>query len=64
VTQQNAALFEEARAASQAMQEQAVKLAELVGIFTLAGSAVTVHPAALVRIAKPAAVRAVKHFQR
>jgi methyl-accepting chemotaxis protein len=33
VTQQNAALVEEAAAASQAMQEQAVKLAEMVSVF-------------------------------
>jgi methyl-accepting chemotaxis protein len=35
VTQQNAALVEEASAASQSMQEQAGKLADLVGMFTL-----------------------------
>ncbi|MYM26865.1 HAMP domain-containing protein [Duganella sp. CY15W] len=38
VTQQNAALVEEAAAASQAMQEQAVKLAEMVAVFQVAGS--------------------------
>lgn len=32
VTQQNAALFEEAAAAAQAMQEQAAKLSEVVGV--------------------------------
>jgi methyl-accepting chemotaxis protein len=37
VTQQNAALVEEASAASQAMQEQAARLAEMVGVFKLAG---------------------------
>jgi methyl-accepting chemotaxis protein len=36
VTQQNAALVEEASAASQAMQEQAARLADMVGVFTLA----------------------------
>ena len=36
VTQQNAALVEEASAASQAMQDQAARLAELVGTFKLA----------------------------
>ncbi|WP_432379892.1 methyl-accepting chemotaxis protein [Duganella sp. P38] len=37
VTQQNAALVEEAAAASQAMQEQAVKLAEMVAVFQVEG---------------------------
>ncbi|MET0266711.1 MAG: methyl-accepting chemotaxis protein, partial [Duganella sp.] len=36
VTQQNAALVEEAAAASQSMQEQAVKLAEMVSVFQVA----------------------------
>ncbi len=36
VTQQNAALVEEAAAASQALQEQAGRLAEVVGVFKLA----------------------------
>jgi hypothetical protein len=35
VTQQNAALVEQAAAASESMQEQAMKLAELVGAFRL-----------------------------
>jgi len=38
VTQQNAALVEQAAAASQAMQEQAVKLAEMVAVFLVEGS--------------------------
>jgi len=38
VTQQNAALVEQAAAASQAMQEQAVKLAEMVAVFQVSGS--------------------------
>jgi methyl-accepting chemotaxis protein len=38
VTQQNAALVEEASAASQAMQEQAARLADMVGVFTLAAN--------------------------
>jgi methyl-accepting chemotaxis protein-1 (serine sensor receptor) len=38
VTQQNAALVEQAAAASQAMQEQAVKLAEMVAVFQVEGS--------------------------
>ena len=45
VTQQNAALVEEAAAASQAMQEQAVKLAEMVSVFQVAGSPVAGSPA-------------------
>ena len=35
VTQQNAALVEEAAAASESMQEQAAALAEMVSIFKL-----------------------------
>ena len=35
VTQQNAALVEEAAAAAQSMQEQASKLAQVVSMFTL-----------------------------
>jgi methyl-accepting chemotaxis protein len=65
VTQQNAALVEQAAAASQAMQEQAVKLAEMVAVFQVSGStstsasasasaSATRRPAA----AKPAAARA------
>ena len=45
VTQQNAALVEEAAAASQAMQEQAVKLAEMVSVFQVAGTPVAGSPA-------------------
>jgi len=43
VTQQNAALVEEAAAASESMQEQAAKLAQAVSVFQLDGS----QPAAL-----------------
>jgi methyl-accepting chemotaxis protein len=39
VTQQNAALVEEAAAAAEAMQEQAGKLSEVVGVFKLLASA-------------------------
>ena len=39
VTQQNAALVEEAAAASQSMQEQAARLAEVVGFFKTGASA-------------------------
>ncbi|MDR7050133.1 methyl-accepting chemotaxis protein-1 (serine sensor receptor) [Duganella sp. 3397] len=46
VTQQNAALVEEAAAASQAMQEQAVKLAEMVSVFQVAGTPVAGTPVA------------------
>ena len=38
VTQQNASLVEEAAAASEAMQEQAAKLAEVVGVFRVASA--------------------------
>jgi methyl-accepting chemotaxis protein len=38
VTQQNAALVEEAAAAAEALQEQAAKLTELVSVFRLTGS--------------------------
>jgi methyl-accepting chemotaxis protein len=38
-TQQNAALVEQASAASQAMRDQAARLAQLVGTFTVAGGA-------------------------
>ncbi len=38
VTQQNAALVEQAAAASEAMQEQAGQLAQAVGVFQLAGT--------------------------
>jgi methyl-accepting chemotaxis protein len=36
VTQQNAALVEQAAAAAQSMQQQAENLSRLVGVFTLA----------------------------
>ncbi|AVR98304.1 methyl-accepting chemotaxis protein [Pseudoduganella armeniaca] len=57
VTQQNAALVEEASAASESMQDQAAKLAQLVGTFTVAQSATSLatRPAApRVAAAKPA----------
>ncbi|MES2756071.1 MAG: methyl-accepting chemotaxis protein [Pseudomonadota bacterium] len=54
VTQQNAALVEEASAASEAMQEQAAKLAQVVSVFKLDNIA-----AAAPRSAPPAARRAV-----
>jgi methyl-accepting chemotaxis protein len=52
-TQQNAALVEEASAASQAMQDQAAKLAELVGMFKLAASGAAVYGHAAARTAQP-----------
>jgi methyl-accepting chemotaxis protein len=59
VTQQNAALVEQAAAASQAMQEQAVKLAEMVAVFQVSGSSTAPRapvrtPAAAAPAAKPA----------
>jgi methyl-accepting chemotaxis protein len=68
VTQQNAALVEEASAASQSMQEQAARLAELVGMFKLAGTtagatvpAAPAAPAAPLRApARPAARKTVQ----
>ncbi|HEX7983210.1 MAG TPA: methyl-accepting chemotaxis protein, partial [Duganella sp.] len=39
VTQQNAALVEQAAAAAEAMQEQAARLSEVVGVFKLGGAA-------------------------
>ncbi len=63
VTQQNAALVEEAAAASQAMQDQAARLAEAVAVFRLEGGAAAAAPtrapaaaaAPAPRLAKPAA---------
>jgi methyl-accepting chemotaxis protein len=63
VTQQNAALVEEAAAASQALQSQAVKLNELVSVFKTSESgavpAVTATSRAPVRVAAAAKPRAV-----
>ena len=50
VTQQNAALVEEASAAAEAMQEQASELARIVSVFRLDGSG-----AAPARASRPAA---------
>ncbi len=60
VTQQNAALVEQAAAASQAMQEQAVKLAEMVAVFQVAGDSGVRRPAAratAAAVATPAAAK-------
>ena len=43
VTQQNAALVEEAAAAAEAQQDQAQQLSQLVGVFTLTTTAQTAH---------------------
>jgi methyl-accepting chemotaxis protein len=54
VTQQNAALVEEAAAAAGSMQDQAAQLAQVVGVFKLAGPALAA-PAAPARApARPA----------
>ena len=58
VTQQNAALVEQAAAASQSMQEQAGNLATVVGFFKTGTHAVAAQPVA--RRAAPAPVAAVK----
>ncbi|NYE62875.1 methyl-accepting chemotaxis protein [Duganella sp. 1224] len=55
VTQQNAALVEESAAASEAMQEQARKLAELVSVFRLAQGASASAPAPAPAPARPTA---------
>ncbi|MDC8756559.1 methyl-accepting chemotaxis protein [Janthinobacterium fluminis] len=71
VTQQNAALVEEAAAAAESLQEQAGKLADVVGVFKLdgvsagmaasrAGTAKKAPPAAPVARAKPAAKPALR----
>jgi methyl-accepting chemotaxis protein len=70
-TQQNAALVEEAAAASQSMQEQADKLARVVGFFATGAQAgytpapassparaVAVRPKAAAAVVKPAAPKA------
>jgi methyl-accepting chemotaxis protein len=58
VTQQNAALVEEAAAAAASMQEQAAKLAEVVGVFKVErGFSLAAKPAArpaLPRVTAPA----------
>jgi methyl-accepting chemotaxis protein len=52
VTQQNAGLVEEAAAASEALQNQAARLAELVSVFRLGDRVQATAPAAPVRAAK------------
>ena len=55
MTQQNAALVEEAAAAAESMQDQASSLAQAVSIFKLAGDEFAKRAAAPARKAKPAA---------
>ncbi|HUX30024.1 MAG TPA: hypothetical protein VMV78_05260, partial [Thiobacillus sp.] len=49
VTQQNAALVEEAAAAAESLQDQAGKLTEAVSVFKLESGAYSVQPASPVR---------------
>ncbi|HEX8613405.1 MAG TPA: methyl-accepting chemotaxis protein [Telluria sp.] len=56
VTQQNAALVEEAAAASEAMQDQARQLAEVVSVFKLSGSAQMAAPRTVAARPAPKAV--------
>ena len=60
VTQQNAALVEQAAAASQSMQEQAGNLATVVGFFKTGTHAVAAQPVARRAAPAPVAVAAVK----
>ncbi|NVD98406.1 methyl-accepting chemotaxis protein [Massilia sp. BJB1822] len=53
VTQQNAALVEEAAAAATSLQEQASRLAELVGVFRLDASATAARAPAAAKTAAP-----------
>jgi methyl-accepting chemotaxis protein len=62
VTQQNAALVEEAAAASEALQEQAIHLAQVVSVFKLsnmpaAAAAVRIRPAGIPSAKPPAIVK-------
>jgi methyl-accepting chemotaxis protein len=70
VTQQNAALVEEAAAAAQSLQDQSGKLAEVVGVFRLDDAAETSHsaparrPAPAARTARPALASAAPKAHR
>jgi methyl-accepting chemotaxis protein len=57
VTQQNASLVEEAAAASEAMQEQAAKLAEVVSVFRMAAATAPGHRSAITPVARARAPR-------
>jgi methyl-accepting chemotaxis protein len=63
VTQQNAALVEEASASAQAMREQAAALAEAVGVFQIHGSdSANEEASELMPDARPSRRRPVPHF--
>ncbi|PVX37490.1 methyl-accepting chemotaxis protein [Janthinobacterium sp. 78] len=57
VTQQNAALVEEAAAAAESMQEQAAKLAEVVGVFKLDATQHSVSTTAALSVKAPAPLK-------
>jgi methyl-accepting chemotaxis protein len=57
VTQQNASLVEEAAAASEAMQEQAAKLAQVVSVFRVDAAPVETRRAATAPAARARATR-------
>jgi len=58
VTQQNAALVEEAAASASALQQQAASLAEVVSVFTLGAGVPVAAPPAMPRRAAPPQLRA------
>ncbi|USX27924.1 methyl-accepting chemotaxis protein [Oxalobacteraceae bacterium OTU3CINTB1] len=58
VTQQNAALVEQAAAAAESMQEQAARLSEVVSIFKLGGTAAMAAPVARAGVARKPLVAA------
>ncbi|MHA4870432.1 methyl-accepting chemotaxis protein [Duganella sp. PWIR1] len=65
VTQQNAALVEEAAAAAEAQQDQAQQLVQLVGVFKLSGSqASAAAPAQLSSRRKPQKPQPTRHLHR
>ena len=57
VTQQNAALVEEAAAAAESMQEQAAKLADVVGVFKLDATQHSVSTSAALSVKAPTPVK-------
>jgi hypothetical protein len=57
VTQQNAALVEEAAAATESMQEQALNLAQAVSVFKLDGGGAGVRTSAMTNRQVPVTVR-------
>jgi methyl-accepting chemotaxis protein len=54
VTQQNAALVEQAAAAAESLQDQAAHLAQVVSVFRLAGAVGLAQPSQAIRNAAPA----------